>query len=109
VKLAPPKPLIVDQEAMFFFIQAGFAYLFGLLLLAWNFSLRINGEHETATWLQLGSAPVLVLGWACVKIGKLIQQRKNYKEETAARLAERDEQIRQLEAQLAAVTPPPTH
>ena len=104
-RLVPPKPVIVDQKALIYFFQSGFMFLLGLLYLGGSFFLSREGGNgtEPACW-EMASLLLLMLSFAFGAIGKMIQNRKSYREETAARLAEQEDRIRRLEAQVAELT-----
>jgi hypothetical protein len=90
-----------------YFFLAGVSYLLGASWIVTGLIAMAFHATEERHWTYLGIL-ALWLGSAFVAIGKLVRDSHTNQIEFAKLLAEQDERIRKLEAQVAALTPPNT-
>ena len=107
---AVSKPFVFDSDAPLsrLYGLAGLSFLYSALLLSGGIYGLVHNIRELVFGSWLG-AIASWLGFALILIGRLVRSTQKDQSEMTKRLTEQDERIRQLEAQLAALsTPSPT-
>lgn len=102
------KPFVVDPNARYWgwFVAAWIAYLvaIGSFITSVVFSIAFGSSDAAVTILL--TPPAAWIGNALVATGRFVRDTEKTQTETTKRLAEQDDRIHQLEAQVAALSTP---